>query len=144
MEQQKNLYHTIITSRLKGILALLKKGNQTMTIEREVATLALDVLEAMPQRFISPKEGGKYFIQIDYALSPKREEKMSEAFRDLINEAILLDEAGTAYGPDLALMRSLAGKILARDEATDRQQLRKFMSTLKTSHKSTRMPVAAV
>lgn len=112
--QQKKLYQQIIHNRHKAILDLIKTGKDVSKIETETALLVLDTINALQAKAISLKESCKCFIKIDYSLNRGLEDKFSEDFQDLLNEAILLDEVGTTYGPDLNQIIKLATKILNR------------------------------
>lgn len=114
MEQQKKFYKQIIHSRQQAILEMIKRGKDIPKIEREMALLVLDTVNVLPTESLSLKEGCKCFIQIDYAINQELENKFSEEFRDLLNEAMLLDEIGTNHGPDLNRIVELAKKILNR------------------------------
>ena len=83
-----------------------------MGIEKETALLVLDVLDFLQKKHISLKDGYNCFIKIEYALNQKIRERLSEDFRDMLNEAIILDEIGTKFGPDLKLLMKLATKVL--------------------------------
>ena len=111
---EKKLYQKIIHNRHKAILELIKKGKDIAKIERETALLVLDTINALQAKALSLKQGCKCFIKIDYSLNRDLENKFSEDFQDLLNEAILLDEVGTDYGPDLNGITKLAKKILNR------------------------------
>lgn len=140
----KNLYEQIIDTRHKAILALIKNGEDLKRIERETALLVFDVLGALQTKSISLKAGCGCFTSIDHSLGLGIRERLSEEFHDLLMEAELLDEVGTTYGPDFILMRALVAKILQRDEAASRAQLKKFISVLTSRQKSTKTSVAAI
>lgn len=135
MIKHKNLSLTIVNNRQKAILGLIKEGKDLHKIEREVALLALDMLEALGTKALSLEEGTKNFLKIEYALRLDMEYKLSEEFRDLLNEVLLLDEIGTPYGPDLMLIRTLATKILKSDEGSGRLEQRNPLSSLKARQK---------
>lgn len=142
MAYQKNLYRTIIQNRQKALLVLAGEGKDISRIERELALLALDVLDAMQKKALTLREGGKYFVKVMYALKTDTEGRLSGEARDLLNETMIMDEVGTAYGPDLTVVRTLITKILQRDEAESLPQLKKFATALKSEHKGTKMPTA--
>ena len=144
MTRQKKITAVLIRNRQEILLDLIKRDAEPLRIERELALLILDVIDALETKSLSLKEGGQSFIKIVAALRLDTEARLSEEFRDLLNEAILLNELGTPYGPDLAFMRSLATKILQRDEVVNRPQLKKFVSLLEARHKRVKMPVAVV
>ncbi|MFY9462622.1 MAG: hypothetical protein WAP52_00350 [Candidatus Sungiibacteriota bacterium] len=113
--RKNNFYHKIVQSRADAIVALIKMKEDTARIEREIALLALDTIYALRTKSISTKEGCRCFVMIQYALTRAMSAKLSEEARDLLNEGILLEEAGTPYGSDIALMLRLASGILERD-----------------------------
>lgn len=142
--KENNLQQLGIENRKKAVLELVESGKEPLRIERAAALLVLDILDALQTKAITLKEGCKCFVDLEATLDYKTRKRLSEEFRDLLNEAILLDEVGAPYGPDLTLMRSLVAKILQRDEAASRPQLRKFMSVLKSRQKNAKTSVAAV
>lgn len=132
----KNFYHTILDNRVQAVLRLIKQGNDVPALEREVALLAIDTMSALQAKHLSLKESCKCFVKIEYALRLDLEEKTSEEFQDLLAEAILLDEVGTKYGPDLARVQELAMTILNRDKALSEPKLRTLISASRMKQKS--------
>ncbi len=122
--KKNNLQRKLIHSRLEEILGLIKKGNNVIRIETAVALLLIDVLHTIQTKSLTLKEGCGCFIKIDYALEEKIRKKMSEEFRDLLNEAILLDEVGTAYGPDLNKIQKLAVQVLSKNQVVLTENLK--------------------
>ncbi|MEK7208349.1 MAG: hypothetical protein AAB699_02245, partial [Patescibacteria group bacterium] len=78
--------------------------------------LTLDVLAAIETKALSPKEGGKIFVDLEYKMNMNVEKDTSDDFSGLTAEGMLLDEIGSKYGPNLAELRELATRILARDK----------------------------
>lgn len=113
---KNNLQKNIIKNRMGAIHALLKGKVDTVRLERDVALLVFDVLAAIETKTLSPKEGGKVFIDLEYKMNLDVERNTSEDFSALTAEGMLLDEVGKKYGPNLAELRELAMKILSRDK----------------------------
>lgn len=132
----KNFYHPILDNRLQAVLLLIRRGNDVSALEREVALLVIDTINALQAKSLSLKEGCKCFVKIEYELRLDLEEKTSEEFQDLLAEAILLDEVGTAYGPDLARVQELAMNILNRDKALSGPKLKAFASASRMKQKN--------
>jgi hypothetical protein len=82
-------------------------------------------------------------MEIEAALDVKTRRRLSEEFRDLLNEAAVLDDAGTPYGPDMARIRSLIAKILKRDEEKSRHEPKHLTSIFASKPKRTKAPLAA-
>ena len=112
--KKNNLYNQIIQKRLRLILNLIKKGKDIIGIEKETAFLVLDVIDFIQKREISLKGGCNCFLKVEFALDKKIRDRLSEEFEDLLNEAIILDEIGTKFGPDLNLLLELATKIITK------------------------------
>jgi len=127
MREQKKFHHQIIQTRLKVILGLIKEEKEISQLEREMAFFTLDILNALQEKFLSPKDGSKFFLKVQYALRYEIEPKLSDECCDLINEGMLLDEVDTPYGPDLNLIYKSATKILKRKEIRPKQ---KFIESL--------------
>ena len=108
------LHNQIIHKRLALILQLIKEERDVVRIEREAAWLVLDVIGGLVKKEISLHEGCHCFIQIEYALDQKIRDRFSQEFEDILNEAIILDEATTKHGPDIELLIALATKIVTR------------------------------
>lgn len=132
MAHQKSLYRNIIENRSKAVLALVAADRDTSRIERELALLILDILGAVQTKALTFRQGKNYVAKIAYAMRTDTEEHLSEEARDLLNEMIILDEAGTAYGPDFAFVRGLVVKILQRDERETLPRLKKFTEGRRT------------
>ena len=112
--KKNNLHNQIIKNRLAFILELIKEGKDIERIERETALLALDVIDGLRKKETSLKDGCNCFRKITYAIDLKTSNRMSEEFKDLMNEVLILDEIGAKYGPDIELLIKLATKILNR------------------------------
>lgn len=108
------LHNLIIQNRVRFILELVKKGKDLVRLEREFALLVLEILDALQKSEIALKDGCNCFTKIVYAINLKTHQKLSEDFTDLMNEALILDELGTKYGPNIPLLVKLAMKILMR------------------------------
>lgn len=119
----KNLYLQLIENRLKVILDLIKQKN-LLRIEKEVALLVLDIIDALQTKSLPLKQAGKCFIKIEYALNQEVRTKLSEDFKDLLNEGIILDELGKPNGADPTLMLTLATKILNKDRALSQSKIK--------------------
>ena len=113
---KNNTQTNIIKTRVSAIRSLLKGKIGVARLEREVALLTLDVLAAIETKALSPKEGGKIFVDLEYKMDMNVEKDTSEDFSGLTAEGMLLDEIGKKYGPNLAELRELATRILARDK----------------------------
>ncbi len=113
---KNNAQTNIIKTRVSAIRSLLKGKVDVARLEREVALLALDVLAAIETKALSPKEGGKIFVDLEYKMNMNVEKDTSDDFSGLTAEGMLLDEIGSKYGPNLAELRELATRILARDK----------------------------
>lgn len=113
---KNNLQKSIVKSRTGAIHALLKGKVDVMRLEREFAFLALDVLAAIETKTLSPREGGKVFVDLEYRMNLDIQKQTSEDFSALTAEGMLLDEMGGKYGPNLAELRELATRILSRDK----------------------------
>ena len=113
---KNNAQTNIIKTRVSAIRSLLKGKVDVARLEREVALLALDVLAAIETKALSPKEGGKIFVDLEYKMNMNVEKDTSDDFSGLTAEGMLLDEIGLKYGPNLAELRELATRILARDK----------------------------
>ena len=94
--------------RVREIKALLKGKSNLRRFEREVALLALDALAGIKAKTLSPKAAGRCFVDIEYALNQDIEKRLRPKFSEMMFEAILLDELGTKYGPDIRLLRRRA------------------------------------
>ena len=131
-----NFHQIILNNRLRATLKLIKQGNDVLALEREVALLVLDTMNVLQGKSLSLKESCQCFIKIEYALKPDLEKKTSEEFQELLAEAMLLDEVGAAYGPDLIHIQELAMKILNRDKSSSEPKLKSFISASRTKQKS--------
>lgn len=109
-----NFSRTIIRTRVKAILDLVRGGKDVPRIEREIALLTLDIFGALKAGILPKKEGCRCFRKIDYALAQTLRAKMSKDFCDLLNEGILLDEIKGSYGPSMEDIFTPALKILNR------------------------------
>lgn len=101
-----------LKKRVKTVKALLEGTVNVRRFEREVALLVLDVLSGLKVKAFSPKEAGCYFVAIEYALNLDIERKLSPKFSQMMVEALLLDELGEKYGPDLHTLRKFALALL--------------------------------
>lgn len=142
--KENNFYREIIKNRKKAVLAHIQTGKEFLKLERETALLALDILDAFDAKSFTIDEGYKCFVEIEAALNLKTRKRLSEEMRELLNEAIVLDETGTKYGPDLVFMRSLIAKILQRDEARSERQLKHLTSVFTSAQKRPKAAVPAV
>ncbi|MEK7659221.1 MAG: hypothetical protein AAB338_01010 [Patescibacteria group bacterium] len=110
----KKIINKIIEARTQEILDLIKEAEQINLIEREIATLAIDVVLSLKKKDMA-KFGCNCFRKIDFAITTNLRKKLSEETRGLLNEMIILDEAGKKYGPDFNLIVNLTKKILDRE-----------------------------
>ena len=110
----KKIINKIIERRTQGVLDLVKEAEQINLIEREIATLAIDIILALKKKEMA-KFGSNCFRKIDFAVTTNLRKKLSEETRDLLNEMIILDEAGKKYGPDFNLIVNVTKKILDRE-----------------------------
>jgi len=138
-----NFYTEIIKNRKKAALAHIRTGRNLPELEREMALLVLDILDALEAKSFTVTEGCKCFMEIEAVLDVKTRRRLSEEFRDLLNEAVVLDDMGTPYGPDLVRMRSLIAKILKRDEERSRHEPKHPTSIFASKQKRTKVPLAA-
>ncbi len=111
---KKSLRQSIIKSRVKLIHAYLFKRVPARFLAHEVAMLVLDVLEALRDKMLTPKEASRYFVNIAYKIDSKTDKKLSDGFQQVLAEAMLLDELNKKYGPSLKELRRLALVILDR------------------------------
>lgn len=108
---------SIIKQRISTIGVILRGGTlDIVRLEREVALLMLDVLAAIETKALSPKDGSKIFVDLEYRMHLVVKQKTSEDFSALTAEGMLLDQIGKKYAPNLAELRELATRILARDK----------------------------
>ena len=107
----------IIMQRVNAVYALVKSNTlDVVRLEREAALLMLDVLAAIETKSLSPKEASKMFVDVESKAHLAVKEKTSEDFSSLTAEGMLLNEIGKKYAPNLAELRELATRILARDK----------------------------
>ena len=99
---------------MKLIHAHLSQRAPTRLLEREVALLLLDVLEALRNKAITVKEASRYFVRIAYKIDLKMNRKLSDDFQQMHADAMLLDELKKKYGPSLKELKRLALLILGR------------------------------
>jgi len=111
---RKYPYKHLVELRTKLIVELVLKRKPVRYVEHETAMLVLDVLEALRNKEISPKEASRYFVRIEYIIDLKMAKRMSEDFAQMTAEAMLLDESGTKYGPDIKELKRLSLKVLSR------------------------------
>ena len=123
------LHKQIIHKRQEAILDLIEQRKDIPRIERELALLVLDVIDAVTRKSLSLKEGCGCFTAIDYAIDKKLRADFSQDFFELLNEAVILDEAGTRYGPNLELMTKLAQDILKRDAELKKSKIKNFVAS---------------
>lgn len=103
--------------RVNAVYALVKSNTlDVVRLEREAALLMLDVLAAIETKSLSPKEASKMFVDVESQAHLAVKEKTSEDFSSLTAEGMLLNEIGKKYAPNLAELRELATRILARDK----------------------------
>jgi hypothetical protein len=119
-------HNNIIQERLKAILALIKDGKDVFALEREVAFLALDAIEALRKKEITFQKAHVPFVKIEYAIDQKLNARLSEEAKDLLNEAIILDEIGTPHGPDMNLLITLATKLVSGSKQLLQAEARSF------------------
>lgn len=133
---EAKLNHRLIHNRLEGVFALIKTAKDIPRIEREIALLAFDIMESLQRKYLSLKEGCGCFTKIAHAINQRLGKKLSEEVKDLINEGLLLDEVGKAYGPNLDRFLDLAKKILHRDETARKSKLNTFISAVRSKQKT--------
>lgn len=124
--RENGIYKNIIHERLKAILALIKEGKNTLSIEREAAFLVLDTMEAIEKKEVTLVEAHEPFVKIEYALDQKLSSALSEDARELLSEAILLDEVGAPHGPNMNLLVTLATKIVGRTRHFSQSGIKSF------------------
>lgn len=106
----------VLKTKARAVRELIARAD-VVRLEREVALLFLDVLAALEVGAVSLKEADAIFTDIGYRIGPDLEKKTSEEFSMLLADAMLLDEVGEKYGPDLQDLRNFATQILTRDRS---------------------------
>ena len=86
--------------------------------ERRLAEFTLIVCQKIEEGLFSPKEADRCFLLIDlYIDDNSKRVDVGEDTRNLLFEGNILHDYGTEFGADLALMRTLAEKILQQSQS---------------------------
>ena len=137
-----NVQRKDIQNRKESVLNLIRAEVEPVRVERAFALLILEILDALQRKTITLRTASKLSVEIEVDLVSEINKRLSDEFHDLVHDAIIIDEIGTPYGPDLIVMRSIIAKILKRDEATGRPHLKKFTADIKAQRREAKAPAA--